>query len=228
MNKWGSGPSVGFVKKDQGPWVLGAVVNNIWSFGGPPDSSDRTNSFYLNPSISYHLGDGWSISSSPEITANWLSQPGQQWTVPVGGGVAKMFHIAGQHVQLSVDGYYNVVRSQAAHDTWLIQVTLTVARDRNCRAAGDGARRIGAAERNLRRLLPELMAACPSLTVTKASRIHVRIILELGEGNGMTLHLRKRGEIWHTCGTVRVGKEIVAGTPIRERIGPRRGPIPPR
>ena len=36
VNKWGSGPSVAFVKKDESPWVFGAVANNIWSFGGPP------------------------------------------------------------------------------------------------------------------------------------------------------------------------------------------------
>jgi hypothetical protein len=36
-----------------------------------------------------------------------------------------MFHIAGQHIQLAIDSYYNVARPQAAHDTWLMQVTLT-------------------------------------------------------------------------------------------------------
>ena len=43
VNKWGSGPSTAFVKKDESPWVLGAVVNNIWSIGSPPGDSDRTN-----------------------------------------------------------------------------------------------------------------------------------------------------------------------------------------
>jgi hypothetical protein len=125
VNKWGSGPSAALFKKDQGPWVFGAVVNNIWSFGGPPNSSDRTNSFYLNPFFSYNFGDGWSIGSSPNITANWLSLPGQRWTVPIGGGGGKAFHIAGQGVQVSVNGYYNAVRPQAAHDNWTMQVTLT-------------------------------------------------------------------------------------------------------
>jgi len=44
VNKWGSGPSAAFLKEDQSPLVFGGVVNNIWSFGGPPGSSDRTNS----------------------------------------------------------------------------------------------------------------------------------------------------------------------------------------
>jgi hypothetical protein len=33
--KWGSGPSAAFIKQDESPWVFGAVVNNIWSIGGP-------------------------------------------------------------------------------------------------------------------------------------------------------------------------------------------------
>jgi len=49
VQRWGSGPSVAFVKKNESPFVFGAVVNNIWTFGGQPGSSDRTNSLLLNP-----------------------------------------------------------------------------------------------------------------------------------------------------------------------------------
>jgi len=125
VNKWGSGPSVAFFKKDESPWVFGAVVNNIWSFGGPPHGGDKTNSLLLNPFVSYHFGDGWSVGSSPTITANWLSEAGQQWTVPIGGGVDKTFRLGGQVMKLSFDGYYNAVRPEAAHEMWLLQVTLT-------------------------------------------------------------------------------------------------------
>jgi hypothetical protein len=127
VNKWGSGPSVAFVRKNgESPWVFGAVVNNIWSFGGPPQSSDRTNSLLVNPFISYHFGEGWSVGSSPNITVNWLSKPGQVWTVPVGGGIAKTFRLGGQPVKLDVDSYYNAVRPQAGNETWLLQLTLTI------------------------------------------------------------------------------------------------------
>jgi hypothetical protein len=40
--RWGSGPSVAFLRQDKGPWVVGLVANNIWSFGGGPGSSNRT------------------------------------------------------------------------------------------------------------------------------------------------------------------------------------------
>ena len=90
VNKWGSGPSAAFLFKDTSPFVFGMVANDIWSFGGPPGSSDRTNQLLLNPFMSYHFGDGWAIGSSPNITANWIAK-GEKWTVPVGGGLSKTF-----------------------------------------------------------------------------------------------------------------------------------------
>ena len=59
-----------FIKEDESPWVLGAVVNNIRSIGSPPGDSDRTNQLFLNPFFNYHFADGWSVGSSPEIRAN--------------------------------------------------------------------------------------------------------------------------------------------------------------
>jgi hypothetical protein len=125
VNKWGSGPSVAFVVKNDGPWVFGAVANNIWTFGGPSPSGDRTNQLLLNPIVSYHLGDGWAIGSSPNITANWITNGGK-WTVPVGGGVSKVIRIGNQPLKLAVDAYYNAIRPKAGFDTWTLQFTLTL------------------------------------------------------------------------------------------------------
>jgi hypothetical protein len=124
VDKWGSGPSVAFIKKDESPWVFGAVVNNIWSFGSADGSSDRTNSLLLNPFFSYHFGDGWSVGSSPDITTNWIATGGK-WTVPIGGGVAKTMRVGEQPVKLAVDAYYNAIRPEANHETWLLKTTLT-------------------------------------------------------------------------------------------------------
>jgi hypothetical protein len=104
--------------------VFGAVVNNIWSFGGPPGSSDRTNQLLLNPIVSYHFAEGWSVGSSPNITTNWIASGGK-WTVPVGGGFGKAFQLGGQPMKLDLDAYYNAIRPKAANETWLLQVTLT-------------------------------------------------------------------------------------------------------
>ena len=117
--------SIRFIKKDAGPWVFGAVVNNIWSFGDtPPGSTDRTNSLLLNPFISYHFGDGWSVGSSPDITANWIAS-GENWTVPVGGGLSKTMRVGDQSVKLAIDAYYNAIRPNADNDPWVLKTTLT-------------------------------------------------------------------------------------------------------
>jgi hypothetical protein len=110
--------------KDTSPFVFGMVANDIWSFGGPPGSSDRTNQLLLNPFMSYHFGDGWAIGSSPNITANWIAK-GEKWTVPVGGGLSKTFRLGEQPLKLALDAYYNAVRPNAGNDTWLLQATLT-------------------------------------------------------------------------------------------------------
>jgi hypothetical protein len=125
VNKWGSGPSLAFVKKDESPLEFGAVANNIWTFGGPPGSSDRTNELLINPRVSYHFGDGWAVGTSPNITANWIANGGK-WTLPVGGGFSKVVTVADQPIKLAIDSYYNAVRPTASKQTWLMQFTVTL------------------------------------------------------------------------------------------------------
>ena len=124
VNKWGSGPSEAFSRTETTRGCSDAVANNIWSFGGPPRSSDTNQQPAGNPFISYHFGDGWSIGSSPNITANWIAK-GEKWTVPVGGGLSKTFRIGEQPLKLALDAYYNAIRPNSGNDTWLLQATLT-------------------------------------------------------------------------------------------------------
>jgi len=114
---------VAFLHKDASPWDFGAVVNNIWSFGGGP-TSDNTNELLINPIINYHFADGWALGSSPNITANWIASGGK-WTVPLGGGLSKIVHLGEQPIKLELDAYYNAIRPTADKDTWVLQATLT-------------------------------------------------------------------------------------------------------
>jgi hypothetical protein len=92
--------------------VFGAIVNNIWSIGSPPGDSDRTNQLFLNPFVNYHFAEGWSVGSSPEITANWIASGGK-WTVPVGGGFGNAFHLGGQAMKLDFNAFYNAIRPKS-------------------------------------------------------------------------------------------------------------------
>ena len=89
--KWSMGPA-GVALTIQGPWVIGALLNNQWSFAGWGDKA--VNTMLLQPIMNYNLPGGWYLTSSPIITANWKAdKAGDVWTVPLGGGVGKLFRL---------------------------------------------------------------------------------------------------------------------------------------
>jgi len=40
---------------------------------------------------------------------DWKADSGQQWAVPLGGGVGKIFHLGKLPVNTQLSGYYNVL-----------------------------------------------------------------------------------------------------------------------
>lgn len=106
--KWSAGPAA-VALVTPGRWVIGVLVNNMWSFAGPDDRK-RVNQLTAQYFVNYNLPGGWYLTSSPIITANWVAKAGQQWTVPFGGGIGRVFKVAGQPVNAQIGAYYNAVR----------------------------------------------------------------------------------------------------------------------
>jgi len=76
----------------QGHWVVGALANNQWSVAGW--GKNNVNAFLLQPFVNYNLPDHWYLVSAPIMTANWAAaKGGDVWTVPLGGGVGKLFRL---------------------------------------------------------------------------------------------------------------------------------------
>ena len=121
--KWGAGPSV-VVLTMQGHWVYGAIANQVWSIGGNNDRPN-TSTFFTNAFVNYNLGDGWYLTSSPIITADWQATPGNKWTFPVGGGFGKVQRIGGLPFNLSVAAYENVVRPDPGAD-WELRLQIAL------------------------------------------------------------------------------------------------------
>ena len=92
-----------------GHWVIGVLLNNQWSIGGNPLRSP-VNTFLAQPFLNYNMAHGWYLTTAPIITSNWLAASGQQWTVPIGGGVGRLFRVGDQPVNASISGYYNAIR----------------------------------------------------------------------------------------------------------------------
>jgi hypothetical protein len=106
----GVGPTGVLLHLDKGnPWVFGALINNVWSLGTNPNAPAYSNGL-LEPFVNYNLKDGIYLVSAPIITMNWLARVNQQLTLPLGGGVGKIFHLGKLPVNAQLSAYYNVVR----------------------------------------------------------------------------------------------------------------------
>jgi hypothetical protein len=116
-DNWSAGPAFVGLKMD-GPWVYGGLISQLWSYSGD-DSEVNITAF--QPFINYNMADGWYLSSAPTITANWSADSSQQWTIPIGGGIGKVFHIGKQPVNTSLRAYYNTQAPRNGAD-WQLQL----------------------------------------------------------------------------------------------------------
>jgi len=108
----GLGPSAVVLHLDHDdPWVYGVLVNNIWSVTSS-QTGGAFNNGLIQPFVNYNFKEheGLYLTSSPILTVDWKAEHGQQWTVPIGGGIGKIFHFGKLPVNASVAAYYNVVR----------------------------------------------------------------------------------------------------------------------
>jgi hypothetical protein len=117
--KWSVGPTIGFAA-ERGKWLFGAVFINIWSVAGD-SSRSSVNAFTATPFVSYRLGNGWFVESSPEILANWKADRNNRWIVPMGAGFGKVLRVNNSPVVIRAAGFYNVERPTNAAK-WEIRI----------------------------------------------------------------------------------------------------------
>jgi hypothetical protein len=115
-SQWSMGPAA-VALSIQGPWVFGALANQQWSFAGWGDQD--VSAMLIQPFVNYNLPDGLYLVSAPIITANWEASSGDKWTVPVGGGVGKLFKLDKLPINTQLQAFYNVERPQFAADCQL-------------------------------------------------------------------------------------------------------------
>lgn len=131
---WGAGPAVSLpthTKKETGSdqvgvgpsailfyaedvWSAGVVLQNIWSIDRSSD--DDFNVFGAQYIFNYNLDDGLYLYSNATITSNWDADSDNRWTVPVSGGVGKIFNVGTQPVSASFQLYSNVVKPDESAD----------------------------------------------------------------------------------------------------------------
>ncbi len=122
--KWSAGPA-GVVLTMQGPWVLGVLANNQWSFAGWGDQD--VNQMLIQPFVNYNFPDGWYLTTVPDITANWKASSGNVWTVPLGGGFGNLWRVGkvGLPINTQLQAFYNVEHPDGGAD-WQLRFQIQV------------------------------------------------------------------------------------------------------
>jgi hypothetical protein len=116
--KWSAGPGLVLLTMP-GHWVIGALANNQWSFAGW--GKNNVNSMLIQPFLNYNFSHGWYLTSSPIITANWLAASDDRWTVPIGGGVGKLFKLGKLPINTQLAAYCNVLKPQQGGADWQLR-----------------------------------------------------------------------------------------------------------
>ena len=109
-----------------GKFVVGVLVNNIWSVAGSGSRRD-INQMLLQYFVNYNMKKGWYLTIQPIITANWNTPApsGSVWTVPFGGGVGRIMKLGFQPVNINVQAYGNAVHVPGA-SPWGVRATFAL------------------------------------------------------------------------------------------------------
>ena len=84
-----------------GPWVVGAIAQNLWSFAGDADR-DGVSVATVQPFLTYLLPEGWAVNLTSESTCNWNATAGNEWTVPLTVGASKVVESGAEFVNLGL------------------------------------------------------------------------------------------------------------------------------
>lgn len=123
LGEWGGGLSAVALTMP-GDWVVGSLLSNVWANSGD-DAKKDINLFTWQYFINYNIpgGNGLYLLSAPIMTADWNAGSSDRWTVPIGGGIGKIFKIGNQSVNGQVSAYYNVEKPEFGPD-WQLRLQL--------------------------------------------------------------------------------------------------------
>jgi hypothetical protein len=85
--KWSLGPTI-VVVKQTGPWTVGVLWNQVWSFAGSKTRAD-VSQMLLQPFVTYTSSNHLIFAVNTESTANWKAAT-DKWTVPVNFMVSRI------------------------------------------------------------------------------------------------------------------------------------------
>ena len=120
--KWSAGPALRLTYR-KGPWNLGAMGAQRWSFAGKSSRADISQ-LMVRAALRRKLCGDWYLVSAPIITANWKASSGERWLVPLGGGLGRKVKLGGLKGAVSLQVYSNIIKPTGAPD-WAVRLSLS-------------------------------------------------------------------------------------------------------
>lgn len=108
-NQYSAGPGL-HASTELENLTLGLFIWQSWGFGEDPGKK-RINQLFGKPFIIYEMTEKWHLVYIPlGLSHSWKSKSGDDWTVPVGGGIRRMLHIGDQKVGIQFQVFDYVAR----------------------------------------------------------------------------------------------------------------------
>ena len=117
-DKWSAGPGAVALAMP-GKWVLGFLGYNIWDFAGDSDEKS-VNTMVFQYFVNYNIKNGWYLTSTPVITANWKENSDERWTVPFGLGIGRLIKIGKQPIDFKLQTFWYAEKPANGPD-WALQ-----------------------------------------------------------------------------------------------------------
>lgn len=125
QGKWQAGPTglIGYLDKK---WVIAALVQQWWSYGGDSDRS-KTSQMAIQYFVWRNLPGAWQVGTGgPTININWEAPDNDdKVNLPLGLGITKTVRLGKLPMKIQLAGTYSVIHEDTFGERWNIQLTLT-------------------------------------------------------------------------------------------------------
>jgi hypothetical protein len=119
--KYTVGPGVHFSTESE-RLTAGFFLWQSWSFAGDP-SKKEVNQLFGKPFLIYEMTEKWHLVYVPlGMSCSWHTS-GDKWTVPIGGGIRRLFKIGHQKMGLQFQAFDYVARKEKDPE-WELRATI--------------------------------------------------------------------------------------------------------
>ena len=117
-----AGPGVHF-STEIGRLTAGFFLWQSWGFGESAGQK-KVNQLFGKPFLIYEVSERWNLVYIPlGMSHSWDAPSGDNWTVPIGGGVRRLFEIRGQKMGLQFQAFDYVARKPKDPE-WELRATI--------------------------------------------------------------------------------------------------------